>query len=337
MYYLTYPAKDATLYSQTEYANTGLDAILELSKTLLPIIHNSRIIIQFNLQKIQQLITEGVIPVNRSFFLVLHTCKATEIPVSYAVVARPLSLAWDMGVGRKHMTPPDTQGASWRRANASTTWTGGAWSNTTGPAQTFDYETTDINMDVSSIVEAWLSGTANHGFIVKRTDADETSTVPHGRIEFFSKETNTVYSPTLRVAWDDSAYNDDMVTAIDTVDVNVTARNMAPSYRVGSKVRIRLSVRPHAFVKQFDTQFDTAPMRLALPANSQYSILDAYTDETVIGFGEYSKISCDIHGSYYDIWLDSFQPERYYKVQYRVKLGGQIKFYDNNQTFKVTR
>jgi ABC-type multidrug transport system fused ATPase/permease subunit len=58
-------------------------------------------------------------------------------------------------------------------------------------------------MEVTSMVLGWLNEEIeNNGLILMHSD--ESSSVEYGTLKFFSKETNTIYSPYLDVAWDDS-------------------------------------------------------------------------------------------------------------------------------------
>ena len=37
---------------------------------------------------------------------------------------------------------------------------------------------------------------------------------------------------------------------------------------------------------------------------------------------EYTKVSCDSDGSYFDVWMSGLQPERYYRVLVKTELDG---------------
>ena len=50
-------------------------------------------------------------------------------------------------------------------------------------------------------------------------------------------------------------------------------------------------------------------------------------------------IEKDENGNYFNLWMDSFQPERFYRVVLKVeRYGGDVvEMFDNNYYFKVTR
>jgi len=75
-----------------------------------------------------------------------------------------------------------------------------------------------------------------------------------------------------------------------------------------------------------------------LPSSSYYSIIDAHTAETVVPFDTGStKISCDANGNFFKLWMNGFQPERYYKVRIKVMSGSTQNIYDIPTNFKVVR
>ena len=63
------------------------------------------------------------------------------------------------------------------------------------------------------------------------------------------------------------------------------------------------------------------------------------TEEIVVDYDTtYTKISCDASGSYFDIYMNGLQPERYYKLLFKTVLTtGETVISDNNYYFKVIR
>ena len=72
-----------------------------------------------------------------------------------------------------------------------------------------------------------------------------------------------------------------------------------------------------------------------------YSVKDAETEETIIPFSTGSIVSCDSTGNFFNLWLDGFQPERFYRFQIKVVSGSGATetsmIYDEDYTFKVVR
>ena len=79
-----------------------------------------------------------------------------------------------------------------------------------------------------------------------------------------------------------------------------------------------------------------------LPSGSSYySIKDAETHDVIVPFGTGSKLSCDSTGNYFNLWLDGYQPERYYTLEFNVQSGSGAdqtnQFFDEGFTFKVSQ
>ncbi len=205
-------SKDAAIYLQQPYQNTGIDEVLEISKVYYGDTRdNSRALIQF------ANITLPQVPFTAS--LHLKITKAEEIPANFTIEAYPVSGSWEMGTGTRfdNLT---TNGVSWYYRNGddtSTNWyttmdgitasyspfvkgnedgLGGAWYTSSVATQSFSYTLEDIKLDVTDFIQKWTSGSIqNNGIILKFPDDKELDTVDYGTIKFFSKETNTIYQP----------------------------------------------------------------------------------------------------------------------------------------------
>ena len=220
---------------------------------------------------------------------------------------------------------------------------GGTWwtfENTTC-TQSFSYESSDIYMDVTPIVKKWITGSGrfdNEGFILKFSNEIESSNETAVNLKFFSSDSNTIYVPRLHVVWDDSIFSTGSLSQIpfDNAVVNV---QLNKSYSQSEKSKIRISVNEKYPQKTYTTE-SYYTKNFYLPTSSYYEIRDAYTDEVVIPFNiTGSKISCDSNGNYFKLWMDSFQPERFYRVIVKSETeGGDInRLFDNNYYFKVSR
>jgi hypothetical protein len=63
------------------------------------------------------------------------------------------------------------------------------------------------------------------------------------------------------------------------------------------------------------------------------------TEEIVVDYDTtYTKISCDPSGSYFNVYMNGLEPERYYKLLFKSVLSnGETIVFDENYYFKVTR
>ena len=210
-----------------------------------------------------------------------------------------------------------------------------------------------MRMNVTELVDKWLTSTVpNEGFILKRsgnignTDStlDEGSNTKFGNFSFFSRDTHTIYPPKLEVEWDDSKWSTGSLSALSAIDVEnllVYMKGLRPEYKEDSKVRFRVVGRERFPTATYDTTPSNLVVKYLPSGSSYYSIRDAYTEDVIIPFGSGSKVSCDSTGNYFNMWLTGFQPERDYRILFKVASGSGVEkldqFFDNNFEFKVVR
>lgn len=371
MHYFTYADSDSTLYegSVTQSQNTGLDEILEIRKDTndqATTISVSRILIKFDLTDMSGSVVDGTIPSNATYYLNLYDANSQNLTTSQSLYAYPVSQSWTMGEGKFHDDPKDEEGVSWRYrhgANDGTQWisgsndTGGTWLSGSGyeASQSFDFETTDMRMDVTDIVNKWLIGSAsNQGFMIKRSgsvgnsdsNAEEGNTTKYGNFAYFSRETNTIYQPKLEAVWNDSTWATGSLSELSgsqLEDIVVYMKGLRPEYKEESKIKFRLVARERYPSKEYSTTTVNEGITVhPLPsASSYYSVKDALTEDVVIPFDSGSYISCDSDGNYFNMWMNGLQAERYYEFEFKYVSGSgasqTINYYKDDFTFKVSR
>ena len=57
----------------------------------------------------------------------------------------------------------------------------------------------------------------------------------------------------------------------------------------------------------------------------------------MIPFSDYTKVSLDETGHYFNVSLSGFMPERFYKMIFKVILDGQTQYFDTDSQFKVVK
>ena len=208
--------------------------------------------------------------------------------------------------------------------------------------QSFSFQSTDLYMDVTSIVKKWITGSGrfeNDGMILKFSNEMESS--PDNllnSLKFFGTDSNTIYVPRLNVVWDDSVFITGSLSQIpeDNTNLNVKLKKF---YAEKERAKIRIYANTRYPQKNYTTQ-SYQTINYYLPSSSYYEIRDAHTDEVILPFDQNgTKISCDGTSSYFNLWMDSFQPERFYRVVVKVERDGgdHVQIFDNNHYFKVTR
>jgi hypothetical protein len=73
-----------------------------------------------------------------------------------------------------------------------------------------------------------------------------------------------------------------------------------------------------------------------LPTSSYYAIKDLDTNEFVINFDEqYTQISSNERGNYFDVYMSGLEPERYYKILIKTNIENSTIIFDDYYYFKV--
>ena len=353
----------------------------------------SRVLIDFDLTYISSSIQSGLIPSTAKFYLNLYDAKSDEVEPEQKLNIYMVSGSWTQGTGKLDHNPVTSDGASYQYRNhdSETPWItgsvltdGGAWFTASyasgqeyGVSSSYDltFDKKDVRANVTDLVKNWVYSSSiypNNGFIVKREDSgsygnnhatasfdydsgQEGDGTRLGNLQYFSRETHTIYPPKLEVVWDDSSFSTGSLSALSSTDLErgkVYFQNLKAEYKESSKVRLRVVGRE----LYPSSSFSTTPGELAVkffPSHSAsagvpsgdgafYSVLDTETEEVIIPFGSGSKISCDSTSNYFNLQMDGLQAERNYRFVIKVVSGSktsdeQINFYDDNYEFRVVR
>jgi len=207
--------------------------------------------------------------------------------------------------------------------------------------QSFSFQTSDLYMDVTQIVKKWVTGSGrfeNDGFILKFSNDIESSLDTLNSLKFFGTDSNTIYVPRLHVIWNDSVFITGSLSPITDSNMNINLK-LKKFYSQDEKAKVKIYANTKYPQKNYTTQ-SYHTVNYYLPSSSYYEIRDAHTDEIILPFNYTgSKISCDGTSSYFNVWMNAFQPERFYRIVLKVETDGgdNVQIFDNNYYFKVTR
>lgn len=346
MYYFFNAAKDTTINSQSPTLNYGLDEILELRKMWYGnILDISRILIKFDETELSEYLSKNNYTLAESI-LILKETESFNIPTEYTITAHSVSGSWDMGIGT---TVSNSESSSWIFRNqekhlwhsgsvyssdvtGSLNGRGGVYYTLNEAAQSFEYSTFDINMDVTDITLDWLSGSyPNDGFLIKFETDNEDDTNDYGTLKFYSKETNTIYQPKLRIAIDDSQFDSGSMIPVLDDNIRIIISNFKKDYRINNLYRFKLKITPQYFVKSFGVDDDL----ICLTETSYFKIYDTTTDNVIIPYSEYSKISCNGIENYFDVDFSNWEPGRYYSIEFMVVVGHNKYYFDADYVFML--
>ena len=170
-------------------SNMGASDILEVfsiyGQSHSASVELSRVLIQFPLSQVTSDRNAGLLPASGSVTWKLKLYNAphyTTTPRSYDIKVSAVSASWQEGIGldMEHYTDltKDNNGSNWIKRAGATSWNsiGGDYHANSSSLQSFDSGLEDLNIDVSGIVEKWLTGSNswnNYGFGIRFSDSYE--------------------------------------------------------------------------------------------------------------------------------------------------------------------
>jgi hypothetical protein len=276
----------------------------------------SRILIQFPIEQIQQDRENGNLPASGSVQFILKMDNAVHpntLPKKYNIVVNPLSRSWSEGSGLDMETYRDLGISNWVSASATEAWSseGGDYYVDSEYKQYFDTGDENLNVDVTDLVESWMTGSIdNNGLIIRLSSSLEDDTRSYYTKKFFARGSEFFYKKPWIEARYDTTIKDDrgrfyLYNPFAPVEqsynnlyiYNVFKGKLVDLPQVGQgEIYVRLYEEPN----------------LPLPltgANGPLTLLDGSTVATGswVSTGIY-KVSLGIDTeltSVYDIWFDS--------------------------------
>ena len=371
--YRIFPEKDSFIYTEQLNGNAGKDEIIEVGgyPDTSGLGEAARILVKYSSTEIDNVINNEITldaTGSMSASLKFYLAEASELPVEYTLNAYPIYIEgsgeWDNGTGKFGDLPVNTSGVSWTYKTAgdnspwliadfptnttasftSTALGGGNWYTASNGesmefSQTHNISSThDVDINVTAAIkQIYEDQLPNKGFIVKVQDAYEFYTSSSIRLKYFGKDTNTIYPPFLEFGWDDRTYDQGSLSVLDTDICVIDVKNNKGRYSDEGKQRFRLTARPQYPARTFTTS-SVYLTNYVLPSASYWGLRDENTEEMVVDFNtDFTKISCDSNGSFFDVYMGGLQPERYYRILIKTEVDNSTIVVDNQNVFKVVR
>tara|TARA_R110000796_G_scaffold183428_1_gene299845 strand:- start:2081 stop:3208 length:1128 start_codon:yes stop_codon:yes gene_type:complete len=369
--YKIFPTKDATLYSLYPSMNTGLDAILEVSNTrnleLKPDV--SRYLIEFDTSEIQDIINNKILGNEFDVFLKNSIATAQGINANVELEIFATAQSWNNGTGHYLDIPEINDGVSWNFRNfiSGSTWDmsgnvgaygftgsydllnspqgGGSFftSSTLIPQVTESFNlrsNKDLELNVKEFTKLWYSGSIpNYGFLTKLSSSAEfhPSSSIQPILKYYSVDTNTIYPPQLEFRWRDySLYSPSTSSIVNTKQIKLSLDDNQGEFQPSSINRFHVNVSPLYPTRSYQITSSLFTGTNYLPTSSYYAIKDLATNEFIINFDtQYTQISSDIRGNYFDVYMSGLEPERYYKILIKTEIDGSTLILDDDYYFKV--
>ena len=343
--YRIYPEKDTTIWSEPNisdlYGNAGLDEILEVGtyKDVNDTHRIQRSLIQFYSNQIQSTLDNKVTG-QWTGSLHLSLAEAKSLPQDYSINALAVSSSWTTGVGKRDDLPLNLSGCSWKyRGTQTDQWTslGGDYISSSLASESKSVKLSqDLNINITDIVTSHYSGSyGNAGIMLKLDSTNENNTTSSINLQYYGSDTNTIFPPYLEFKWDDSSYNSSL-PELSTDIVTIGIKNHKEKYADTDSIKFRLSARPKYPTRTFTTS-SIYLKEYKLPQQSYWGIKDEYSGEMIVDFSNHTKISADDTSSFFNVYMDSFQPERYYRLLVKTTVSDSTIVIDNKNIFKVTR
>jgi hypothetical protein len=296
---------------------------------------------------------------------------STGLQSNTTVQCFPVYGAWDMGTGRYLDDPIQTNGTSWVwrtysgsggvkwgtsgyptnvTASYNTTYAvagGGNWYYTSSipslnpfsSSVTFGFwDSKDLDLDVTKIITAWVTGSvANEGFILKQAVEfiDDKEVQPE--LKWFSRDTHTIYPPALQFSWRDYTWDSgsSSMKILNTLPATITLAQNPGTFYPQSYNRFRINARPE-YPSQLWQTSSIYTNNYYLPTSSYWAIKDLDTNEMVIDFDtQFTQLNADATSSYFDVYMNGLEPERYYSILIKSDIDGTVQVFDDQYYFKV--
>jgi hypothetical protein len=302
-----------------------------------------------------------------------YIATSTGMNATTTLECYPVSGSWDMGTGRYLDVPSVTNGVSWIwqkfsgsangkwktsnygncvTASYNTSYSfagGGTWytgspvpyytSSVTQSVEFTFYGNKDINLDVTNTLKAWFTGAfANNGFLLKQEDEFINNKDIQPELKYFSRDTHTIYPPALQISWFDFSFNtgSSKQTVLNTTPATLTLAQNPGTFYPESINRFRINARPEYPLQIWETSSVYLNNYYLPSGSSLYAIKDLDTNEYIIDFdSQYTQISADATSSYFDVYMNGLEPERYYAILIQTNLNGSKIVFDNQYYFKV--
>jgi hypothetical protein len=171
-------------------------------------------LVQFDLTTIAALTSSKNAPsTGVTYRLHLFDARSTgSLPNGYTMEVLALSQPWNEGMGYDTQLFSDLGAANWVQATNTSFWSQPGASGTLPQPFFFQTGFEDLDLDVTPIVNAWLTGgLTNNGFLVRLSSSLESGTGTYYMKQFFTRNTfvdNSAYMPYLQMQWDDSVRDD---------------------------------------------------------------------------------------------------------------------------------
>ncbi len=154
---------------------------------------------------------------------------------------------------------------------------------------------------------------------------------------FFSRDTNTIYPPCLEFKWDDSTFSTGSSVFITDEQINIAVSNNKNIFYDNEYVKFRVYAR-EKYPQRIYATSTLYKYNKCLPVTSYYSIIDLNTNLKVVDFDNVAtRLSIDATSSFFRLYMNGLEPDRYYKIQIKSIIDGGTYIFDDDYYFKISQ
>ena len=366
--YRIFPEKDTFIHRPYEgmledkISSAGMDPIVQLSP-------QSRILVKYDANDVQKAFIENHItpePEQYTFYLRYYFANGFEVPENFNVEVYGLDENWNAGNGTFSDDPPNKTGATWNYKATGSTWgidkdISGAIGESPNEADKIGFQSfvnyskldlkLEINQEVDYLTKFFPSGRdgetppSDKGFLIKLDNEITGSNEPKSftTLNYYSRDSHTIYGPCLEIAWDDSIFpTDENIKLITANSGEFFARigNLQSEYNLYDVVKLNI----HARLKNPERDYNNLAsytggvrkVNYLLPETSWYQIIDKVTGEPVIEEHEiYTKLSADKNNNYFTLYCQNLHRQRYYCIEIYSRIDNYTKLVSTSNYFKI--
>ena len=209
----------ADLRTRAVKSNMGESDILEVFSIFAQAntgsLETARILVDFPVSEILADRSQLKIPVSGSVQFILKLSNAEHgdtTPRKFNLVVSPLSSSWEEGGGLDMEGYSDLDTVNWVSSSITSSWisAGADFITSSQASQYFERGTEDLEVDITSIVESWLTGNITpNGLIVKLPDNLETEERSYYNKKFFARDSQFFFKrPWIEARFDESIRDD---------------------------------------------------------------------------------------------------------------------------------
>ena len=154
---------------------------------------------------------------------------------------------------------------------------------------------------------------------------------------FFSRDTNTIYPPCLEFKWNDSTVTTSSAAiTIPNEEINIAVTNNKTTFYDTEYVKFRIYAREKYPARVYSTTALTKYNKILPVSTTYYSIIDSNSHLKIIDFDTVgTKLSADDTSSYFMLYMNGLEPERYYHIQIKTTINGGTYIFDDDYYFRV--